>query len=47
MGFQKEDNNKDFICRHCTTYLDSEDLEAGMCPDCKTDEGIFLNEIDD
>jgi len=40
----KTDEDKEFVCRQCSTYLDSEDLEDGKCPNCKSDEDIFINE---
>jgi Zn finger protein HypA/HybF involved in hydrogenase expression len=46
IGF-KDDTKKDFICRQCNTFLDSEDLKEGKCPECESDEAIFLNELKD
>ena len=46
MGY-KNDNNKEFICRQCSTFLDVDDLIDGKCPNCETDEDIFLNEDDE
>lgn len=40
----KTDNEKEFICRQCGTFLDSEDLIEGKCPNCETDEDLFINE---
>lgn len=40
----KEENEKEFICRRCSKFLDTEDLVNGKCPNCKTDENIYINE---
>lgn len=40
----KADKEKEFICRQCSTYLDSEELLDGKCPNCETDEDLFINE---
>jgi rubrerythrin len=44
MGFEKEDKDKDFICRQCNIYLDVHDLVDGKCPNCNNDEDVFINE---
>ena len=38
----KEDSKKEFICRACLKFLESEDLIDGACPICESDESIFL-----
>ena len=43
----KLDKDKEFICRKCVTFLDTEDLVDGKCPKCDTDEHVFLNELDE
>jgi rubrerythrin len=35
---------KEFVCRACGKFLDSQDLVDGCCPVCESDESIFLNE---
>ena len=40
-----KEKDKDFVCRHCARFLNSVDLDKGKCPDCKSDEGIFLNDL--
>jgi rubrerythrin len=42
-----DETKKEFICRQCLSYLDTEDLEDGKCPNCETDEDIFNNELND
>ena len=42
--FHFEDSEKEFVCRHCGKFLDSEDLVEGCCPVCETDDGVFLND---
>ena len=46
MGFFKPDKDKEFNCRQCSTYLDSTELVDGKCPNCKTDEDLFMNDIE-
>ena len=43
----KEETEKEFICRRCSKFLDTEDLVDGKCPYCETDEDIYLNELND
>ncbi len=51
MGFIKFQNilknnkEKEFMCRQCGEFLDSEELVEGKCPNCETDEDIFINEL--
>ena len=46
MGF-KDNKEKEFVCRQCNTYLDTNELEDGKCPNCKNDEDIFINNEDE
>lgn len=39
--------SKEFICRQCNTFLNTEDLEDGKCPNCKNDEDVFINDSED
>jgi len=41
----KDETKKEFVCRQCTRFLDTEDLRNGMCPSCKTDDHIFHNDL--
>ena len=41
----KEDNMKEFVCRGCLKFLDLEDLVNGECPNCESDESIFINDL--
>jgi len=36
---------KELHCRQCGTFLDNEDLVDGKCPNCGTDEDIFLTDL--
>lgn len=36
--------DKELNCRQCGFFLNSDELENGKCPNCKTDEDLFLNE---
>lgn len=45
--FYTNDTHKEFVCRQCTTFLNSEDLVDGKCPNCNTDEDIVANDIDE
>jgi len=47
MGFAKPYKEKEFVCRQCGAFLDSDELEKGCCPNCKTDEYVFMNDIND
>ncbi len=44
MGFAKDDRGKDFMCRQCGLFLDQKELKDGNCPDCGTDEDLFMND---
>ena len=46
MIFDK-DQAKEFICRQCNTFLDVNDLLNGKCPNCKNDEDIYINDINE
>lgn len=41
----KEENEKEFICRRCSLFLDAEDFDNGGCPECKSDEHVFNNDL--
>ena len=41
----KEDSKKEFICRACLKFLESEDFVDGACPICESDESIFVNNL--
>jgi Zn finger protein HypA/HybF involved in hydrogenase expression len=43
----KDETKKEFVCRQCTTFLNSEDLKNGNCPNCESDEYIFSNDLND
>jgi len=36
---------KEFVCKYCLLFLNQEDLEDGNCPNCESDEGIFINDL--
>jgi Zn finger protein HypA/HybF involved in hydrogenase expression len=38
-----DQNKKEFLCRKCLKFLDIKDLTDGKCPDCETDEYIYIN----
>jgi Zn finger protein HypA/HybF involved in hydrogenase expression len=38
-----EENKKEFLCGNCLKFLDIKDLTDGSCPDCETDEYIYIN----
>jgi len=40
----KDDKEKEFVCRRCLLFLDTEDLIDGKCPECESDEHIYTNE---
>lgn len=40
-----DDKDKELVCRPCGKFLDSDELEYGQCPECETDEGVFMNDI--
>lgn len=41
----KNEESKEFICRNCMTFLDSEEFSPkGVCPECGSDE-IYLNDL--
>ena len=46
MGFEKDDKDKEFICKQCSSFLDKKDLEDDKCPNCNTDEDLFMNDED-
>lgn len=39
----KEESEKEFICKQCSLFLDHHDLKNGCCPECGSDEEIYLN----
>lgn len=41
----KQDKDKDFNCRQCGAFLDKEELVDSKCPNCKTDEDLFINNL--
>jgi rubrerythrin len=43
----KENKGKELVCRQCNTYLSTDDLENGKCPNCENDEDIFIYELDE
>lgn len=45
-GFEKNNEEKEFICRGCGKFLDSSDLTEKGCPICESEENIFINDID-
>lgn len=47
MGFRKDNKDKEFHCRQCAGFFDSDELENGSCPECGTDEDLFMNEDED
>lgn len=36
---------KDYVCRKCSLFLDSEELNDGKCPQCDDDDCVFLNDL--
>jgi Zn finger protein HypA/HybF involved in hydrogenase expression len=46
MGFQiKDKSDKEFFCRQCETFLEQQELVWGKCPNCDTDENVYLNDL--
>lgn len=43
----KNDNEKEFVCRVCLVFLDAEELDNNACPVCHSDEGLFINDINE
>jgi predicted Zn-ribbon and HTH transcriptional regulator len=44
----KEDNKKkEFYCRQCGYFYDSDELENGKCPEYETDEYLYINGLSD
>lgn len=41
----KDETKKEFICRACLKFLDSQDFVDGCCPICESDESIFVNDL--
>ncbi len=44
MGWGKQEYKKEFICKQCGTFLDTNELIEGNCPDCENDEDLFIND---
>jgi Zn finger protein HypA/HybF involved in hydrogenase expression len=42
----KNEKEKEFVCRKCSIFLDSQELENGCCPSCETDSDVFLNDLE-
>ena len=38
---------KEFVCRHCAIFLAYEELIEGKCPECDSDDSVFLNDIEE
>ena len=47
MGFEKPQNKKEYVCRMCGKFLDANELTNNGCPNCDTDENIYLNDLND
>lgn len=43
----KNESSKEFECRQCTIFLNSNELIKGKCPDCENDEDLFENSINE
>lgn len=43
----KDKKTKEFVCRQCVTFLDTCDLKNGKCPNCKTDEYVYINDLNE
>lgn len=43
----KDYKDREFTCRQCNFFLDQEELIDGCCPNCGTDEDLFMNELDE
>ena len=41
----EDESKKQFVCRSCAIFLDSEDLQEGKCPQCGEDDSIFENDL--
>ena len=41
----KPDKEKEFVCRPCGKFLESDEFKDGKCPVCGSDEGIYLNDL--
>ena len=40
----KNENEKEFFCKQCAIFYDAKELEDGKCPECKTDDELFIND---
>lgn len=46
MGTEIKDKSaKEFFCRNCGTFLDQKELVWGKCPNCDTDDHVYLNDL--
>lgn len=45
MSTFKDETKKEFVCRACEKFLDSEELIDGKCPICNSNENIFNNDL--
>lgn len=43
--FEKEKSDKELYCRYCSKFLDKHELKKGNCPDCGSDENVFINDL--
>jgi len=46
MSYRNE-NKKEFVCKQCGSFFDLEELDDGKCPDCGTDEDVFVNDLNE
>ena len=43
----KKEQNKEFKCRQCATFLDASELIKGHCPNGCSDDDLFTNELNE
>ena len=40
-----EPTEKEYYCKKCLNFYNSNELEESNCPICETDEFLFINEL--
>ena len=43
----KDNVKKEFVCKRCMVFLDAKDLAEGKCPQCDSDEYVFINDLNE
>ena len=42
-----KENKKEFVCRQCGSFFNANDLIDSCCPNCETDDDLFINDLND